>query len=67
LARAIQIDLLRRAGQYEEAVELLDLPVATTNDVLLSVMSFESHLFREQDAGCYTTQNALDFAQPAQP
>jgi len=57
---ALLTDLTRRAGQFAQALELVDraLPV-TEDDVIRAVLLFHKRLIASSDRGCHTVEEAL--------
>lgn len=56
---AIQADLLRRAGLFEEALEIVKL-VKTEEYIINRVLSFEKKLIQKSDKDIHTIEEALD-------
>lgn len=57
---AIQVDLLRRAGSFNEARELiLTQRPAITEDIILKVLAFQETLIASGDESCHTISECL--------
>ncbi len=54
----MKADLLRRAGRYEQVIAEYSA-MAFENDIMDKVRLFQLEKAAEQDAGCYTVQDAL--------
>jgi hypothetical protein len=57
---AIQVDLLRRAGRFNEAQKLIQTQrPAITEDIILTILAFQETLISSGDEACHTVSEVL--------
>jgi hypothetical protein len=57
---AILVDLLRRAGDLDEAAEIIEKSEESFSDkIIIQVVDYERKLIRAGDLGCHTISEAL--------
>ena len=55
----VKVDLLRRTGQFEKAIELSD-SISLSDDFLNGLLWFEADLARKKDSACYCADDVPD-------
>lgn len=53
-------DILRRAGEFDEAGKVLNTLTEVKEDILKKIISFENILIKEQDRDCYRVEEATN-------
>lgn len=57
---AITVDLLRRAGQFDEALQIIDEKQAEINDkIIRKILIFQKELILRSDNQCHTISSAM--------
>lgn len=63
--KAILVDLLRRSGQMDRALEVIKMARPLVPDeIILGVLSYEEKLIERQDVSCHTITEAFDGELP---
>ena len=63
---AIKVDLLRRAGLFSTADQLIEEKSAKiSNDIIDKILSFQKYLIRKRDQQVYRIEDAMNFAKQA--
>lgn len=58
--KVLRADVLRRAGHFQELLEEYK-SVAFENELLNTILAFQKHLAKQQNTGCYTVEDAINW------